>query len=549
MTLYDIVLDYIRKKKVLFSSYVIVCCVGYLVKVLVSSAVYSKLFEKDANFEVVIKNICMVWVALCVLFVLKSRIETILIPDFFGYLRTTLFDRYIRNNEVRFNDTNVTGDVNKILEVTRNIRDVFLWITGTFIPTVTLMICITLFFIVKFPYIGIVNIIGNVLSYYVIKTSSPTLIESANQKDNQFMEMVGKIEENVNNLLNIYINNKIEDTIRDTHNAENEYLEVYKIQNKELESFSMRIKAINYFFAFISMSILYKTSNNHLEFVNALLIFTFYLTTLENMSEDIPFSLVTFGNIKNIEKFLMEKDPNHLALNPSYPISQRSNKIADVNASLEFRGVTFRYNETSPYILDDFSMKVKAGERVALVGQSGFGKTTTMKLLLGFYSIEKGEILINNVDINTIYLDDLRSRINYVNQKTLLLNDTVIANMQYGNQKSPEEIVDFLKKYNLLSIFCDSTISPTVCLDRIVERNGSNISLGMQKIIFLVRGILKDNVAVYVFDEPLTSVDPGTRRNVIRMLKEETGNKTVLIITHDQEVEEIVDRVIKLDKK
>jgi len=548
MTLYDIVSDYIRKKKVLFSSYLIVCCAGYLVKVLVSSAIYSKLFEKDAKFDEVIKKICMVWVALCVLFVLKTRLETVLMPDFLGYLRTTLFDRYVRNNEVRFNDADVTGDVTKILEVTRNIRDVFLWMTGTFIPTVVLMICITLFFIVKFPYIGIINLIGNFLNYYVIKKCTPALIENSNQKDNKFLEMSSKLEENFNNLLNIYINDKVDDTIRAAHEAENEYLEIFKLQNKEFETFSTRIKAINYFFAFISMNILYKTSTDHLQFVNALLIFTFYLSTLENMSEDIPFSLMTIGKIKNIEIALSEKDPNHVALNPSYPSTvNRTQTIKAVNPSLEFKGVTFRYNDTSPYILEDFSMKIKEGERVALIARSGFGKTTTMKLLLGFYPIEKGEILLDNVNVDTIYLEDLRSRINYVNQKTLLLNDTVIANMQYGNRKSPNEIVDFLKKYNLLRIFCDSTISPTICLDRIVKHNGTNISLGMQKIIFLVRGVLKDNVAVYVFDEPLTSVDPGTRRNVIEMLKAETSNKTVLIITHDQEVEQIVDRVIKLD--
>jgi ATP-binding cassette subfamily B (MDR/TAP) protein 1/ATP-binding cassette subfamily B protein len=84
------------------------------------------------------------------------------------------------------------------------------------------------------------------------------------------------------------------------------------------------------------------------------------------------------------------------------------------------------------------------------------------------------------------------------------------------------------------------------CLDKIVERNGTNISLGMQKVIYLVRGILKDNVKVYIFDEPLTSIDQETRESVLNMIKDETSNKTVIIITHDKEVSRIVKRTVNL---
>ena len=325
MTLLEIVYDYIRSKRVLFSSYVIVCCVGYLVKVLVTSAIYSKLFDKNADFTEVIRQICAVWITLCVLYVVKSRLETILIPDLLGYLRTTLFDRYIRNNEVRFNDSDVSGDVTRILEVTRNIRDIFLWITGTMLPTVALMICINLYFIVKFPAIGAVNLVGNIINYFVIRKYAPPLIENANRRETQFLEMASLLEEHFSNLLNIYLNDKIDDTLKSSHDIEQEYLTAYKQQNLELEYFSIRLKAINYCMAFISMSLLYRTSTDHSQFVNGLLIFTFYLSTLENMSEDVPFSLMTLGNIKNLEISLARKDPNHVARRPDYPSLMQPN--------------------------------------------------------------------------------------------------------------------------------------------------------------------------------------------------------------------------------
>lgn len=83
-------------------------------------------------------------------------------------------------------------------------------------------------------------------------------------------------------------------------------------------------------------------------------------------------------------------------------------------------------------------------------------------------------------------------------------------------------------------------------LNIIVDMNGKNISMGMQKIIYLVRNILNNKCCTYIFDEPLTSLDENTRENVIKMIDENTADKTVIIITHDKQILEIVDRVINI---
>lgn len=547
MTLYEIVLDYIRQRKGLYVSYVITCCIVYVVKVLVTSFVYSGLFKKDADIKKVFKQICGVWVLLCVLYVTKSRIETVLIPDFLSFLRLKLFSNYIRNNEINFNDTDVTSDVTKILEVTRNIRDIFVWVVSTFIPTTILMIVINIYFLVKYPKIGAINIIGNIVNIMLIFRSAPVLIQSSNERENTFIKMVGKLEENFNNLLNIYLNDKTKDTIKDNEEIERNYIDIYRAQNKELEQFSGRLKVNNYLFSFISMYMLYKQTTDHSELVNGLLIFTFYLGTLENMSEDIPFSLMTLGNIKNIEEALRAKDPNHVRDHPIYTDNIRTSVIKNVKGKIDFNNVWFRYHTNEDkYVLKNFSLNIKEGSKIALVSQSGYGKTTSMKLLLGFYKPEKGDILLDGVNIKDIPLDQLRTHINYINQKTFLFHDSIINNMKYGNTKSTEFIIDFLKNNDLISIFCDGNGSALDCLNKTVEKNGTNISMGMQKVIFLVRGILKDDTAVYVFDEPLTSIDPATREKVLRMIKKETSTKTVIIITHDKEVSAIVDTTINL---
>jgi ATP-binding cassette subfamily B protein len=111
-------------------------------------------------------------------------------------------------------------------------------------------------------------------------------------------------------------------------------------------------------------------------------------------------------------------------------------------------------------------------------------------------------------------------------------------NFKYGNDKSDTVIIEFLNKYNLNLMFSD--------LNMMVDMNGKNISMGMQKIIYLVRNILKENCCVYVFDEPLTSLDENTRQSVIKMIDENTKDKTVIIITHNNEILNIVDKIINL---
>ena len=143
-------------------------------------------------------------------------------------------------------------------------------------------------------------------------------------------------------------------------------------------------------------------------------------------------------------------------------------------------------------------------------------------------------------------IKDVRRRINYISQRTLLFPETIISNMKYGNHRTTEEIVDFLKKYDLLKIFCKDGSN---CLEKTVEKEGLNMSMGMQKVIYLVRGILKEDVDVYIFDEPLTSIDPSTRKSVLKMIQNETQGKTLIIITHDVEVMSIVDRKIELKAK
>jgi ABC-type multidrug transport system fused ATPase/permease subunit len=256
--------------------------------------------------------------------------------------------------------------------------------------------------------------------------------------------------------------------------------------------------------------------------------------------EDIPHFINIILSSRFSEKYLEKKLETTENINPTY-----IKNLSNYKGSITFDNVSFSYKPDSSAIFKDLSLRVNPGDRIAIVSKSGSGKTTMMKLLLAFYKPNSGTILLDGKNIKEIDPKDIRKKINYINQRTLLFQDTLINNMKYGNTKTDEEIISFLTKYDLLYIFRDCNKSPNTCLNTMVENDGTNISLGMQKIIFLVRGVLKDST-VYIFDEPLSSVDPSSRMKVLEMIKNETKGKTLLIITHDSEVEKIVDRTIDL---
>lgn len=572
MVLTKLLKEYIEENKFMFYSYIVVCCIGYFIRVIITSLIYSQFFENEVNkddFFKIIKNICIVWIVLSVLYIIQIRLEYKVIPDFLAYIRKKIFRNYIVRNETNFNDSNITDDVNNILEMTRNLRDLVLWGCQTLIPTIFIMIVINLYFLFKYPSVGVVNIIGNIINYFITMSSYKDLIEVANLRMEKYIVMANKLDESFNNLFNAYINDKIDDMIKDNNDIEDEYFESFLEQMKDLEMFSSKIRVNNYLFAFITLYMLYKNYSKK-DFINALLIYTFYLSGIENMADDIPFIVINVGNIIRSSKKLLEKNNNdivELSVKPTY-----SKHLENFQGNIRFENVYFKYNfknhsklddeenedgggdvnstpspDLEKYVLQNFTLDIPSKSKVSIFARSGSGKTTLMKLLLAFYSPEKGRILLDNDDIQEVDPVDIRKKINYINQRTMLIKGSIMDNIKYGNNKSNEEIIEILNKYNLLKIFNPPLNNPESCLQNMVEKNGINISLGMQKVIFLVRGTLKDGADVFVYDEPLTSIDAQTRSNVLNMIKDKTLDKTLIIITHDKEVLKIAPTKILFD--
>ena len=195
--------------------------------------------------------------------------------------------------------------------------------------------------------------------------------------------------------------------------------------------------------------------------------------------------------------------------------------------SLAFDHVSFAY-ESGQNILNDVSFAVMQGQVVALVGESGVGKSTTMDLISAYHFATEGKVLIDGIDVRDIPLQQLRSQIGVVPQETVLFNDTVKNNLMYGNFKATEqEIIAAAHKAHCFDFI--QKFSHT--WDTLVGERGLKLSVGQKQRISIARAILR-NPRILILDEPTSALDAGTEKIITESLEELMQGRTTFIIAH-----------------
>jgi ABC-type transport system involved in Fe-S cluster assembly fused permease/ATPase subunit len=228
------------------------------------------------------------------------------------------------------------------------------------------------------------------------------------------------------------------------------------------------------------------------------------------------------GSLANIESMfaLLKKKPKVADLTNAKPLIL-------IKGEVEFDQVSFGYN-TQREIIKGLSFSIKAGQKIAVVGDSGSGKSTLVKLLFRFYDVNSGQVRIDGQAIHTVTQHSLRQHIGIVPQDTVLFNDTLFANVQYGNPSA--ETSDVLKAIELAHLN-DFVASLPDGLETTVGERGLKLSGGEKQRVAIARTILK-NPAILVFDEATSSLDSHAEQAILMAIKEVSVHKTSLVIAH-----------------
>ena len=198
-----------------------------------------------------------------------------------------------------------------------------------------------------------------------------------------------------------------------------------------------------------------------------------------------------------------------------------------VKGDIEFENVKFGYLPNEP-VLKGFSLSVKAGQKIAIVGATGSGKTTVVNLLTRFYEWESGSIRIDGRDITTIPKEDLRRMIAIVLQDTVLFSDTIRNNIKYGRQEMSDERMREAAKTALADRFIDRLPEG---YDTVLAESGANLSQGQRQLLAIARAVLADP-KILILDEATSNVDTRTEMQIQQAMVALMKNRTSLIIAH-----------------
>ena len=215
----------------------------------------------------------------------------------------------------------------------------------------------------------------------------------------------------------------------------------------------------------------------------------------------------------------------------------------ELNGDIEFENACFRYPGQKQDTLTNINLSIRAGEKVAIVGRIGSGKTSLLRLLTGIYQPTQGSVKIDQTEVNHLHPDDLRKGLGVVMQKPMLFSGTVKENILLGNPNATDEQIVKAAEQSGSAGFIGKLPDG---YETILTERGQQLSGGQQQALSVARALVSDP-SLIVMDEPTSAMDNATEQELVARLKTNLADKTVILITHRGNLLSLVDRVVVVD--
>jgi ATP-binding cassette subfamily B protein len=542
-------LEFIKNYKFTIIVYIIFVICSFPLESILVPQIYSAFFENiniNTKFDVFVKYFTILSLLLLIVNgsnCITSYIESYLIPELNEFIINYIFKNLLIKHENNFSEIELGKVITRISSfptyLKEFISDICVWI----VPRFFTILLINLYFLYLDWRLGLLSIIllfiAIYFNNYFFNQCSTISIEKHKLNEYKNQLTVDKLSNNYSIYSAGNLNKEILNYNNITNNYTNKFKETLSCLNK-INIFTSIIIII-IFIALNSFST-YLFLNKKITFVNLMAIFItiiYYTPCIITINSTMPNLIHNYGTLHAVDDFI-EELYNVEIQNKDRVIDDKISKYIN-NGTITINNLNFGYTPDD-LLFKNFYLTIKDKENIAIIGQSGNGKSSLIKLIMGYYNVEDNMIYIGDDDINKYDLNDLRKQISYVNQNNKLFNMSVMENIQYGNNMSHNEIKDMCEKLNISNIFKN--------LKDGYETNagidGNNLSGGQRQIIHILRCIFKKNKIV-ILDEPTSAIDKENTEIIINIIKELSKNSTLILITHDESILYIVDRVITLD--
>lgn len=217
--------------------------------------------------------------------------------------------------------------------------------------------------------------------------------------------------------------------------------------------------------------------------------------------------------------------------------------LGEIKGNIEFKNVDFYYKNSKYPSLENCNIKIKEGERVGIIGQTGAGKSTFLRILTGLDAPTKGSVYLDDHEISTIHPIEIRQNIGVMPQEPFLFSGTLKENIELATPVSKKKLMELIKITGLEDLVKKSGQGDGL---QVGER-GSNLSVGQRHLVALARALI-NNPPILILDEPTTGLDVGLEKTLISHMKQVLENKTLIVITHRFAALDLVDRIIVLNQ-
>jgi ATP-binding cassette subfamily B protein len=231
-------------------------------------------------------------------------------------------------------------------------------------------------------------------------------------------------------------------------------------------------------------------------------------------------------------------------LKVSPQIKNKAKENTSIQGEIEFRNVSYTYEDTDITALKNISFKVKKGETLAILGQTGSGKSSILSLITRMYDIKEGQITIDGKAIDQVNLFDLRNSIGIVPQDAFLFSDTIKNNIKFGKENATdEEVMEAAKK----AVVHNNIMNFNMQYETILGERGITLSGGQKQRVSIARAIIK-NPEILLFDDCLSAVDTETEEQILNNLLEISKDKTTIIVSHRVSSAKNADKIIIIEE-
>ena len=473
-----------------------------------------------------------------------AKLEESITPALFGYIITYVYQNLLLKYENSYTDIEVGKVITVMLELPENVKKVIVDIAAYLLPKFLTIVGLSIYFCTVNFKLGFTSIILFLIFVVYSSKSIDKCSRLSNSRQSYLEESAKNTQDKLSNLYSIYTYGKMNSEIKEFKEKLNKYADIHK---KAIEcannnvGFAFIVNVISFCSLNIIASYLLFSKQISLKQLMAVFMSVLYYSPCISEFSTVIAEITHYGGgILATEDFAEDLyNVNQASINSG----SEKPTVALKRGAISIQDLNFSYNKDTPLLFKNFHLNIPHGQKVALVGGSASGKSTLIKLFMGFYPVPDNTISIDGTCINSHNLSSLRGQITYINQNTKLFNKTVLENIQYGNDLSRSDVESLCKRMNIANIF--ETLPKG--LDSECGVGGDNLSGGQRQIVHLLRNMAGQK-KIIILDEPTAAIDSVNTQNVINVVKELAKNSTLILITHDKSLLGFCNRVITLAK-